>query len=176
MSESAGPDARAARIEAAARSLFAHRTANEDGWVPCEWRADLVADTAELRAQMQSAFNDASHVLAAADAVSDSLTPQGARRIELRPDEAGLLDDVVVRDVKMFRLERMSEKQWWACCYLDDAAEERVDFWFNATRKDGLTAAVTDTPDPDDALVETPHGFVNRESAAAQHLSGGDER
>jgi hypothetical protein len=39
-------------------------------------------------------------------------------RIALRPDHEGNLDDVVVRDVMMFRMEDMGD-WWWLCCYLD---------------------------------------------------------
>jgi hypothetical protein len=81
------------------------------------------------------------------------------RRIELRPDHEGFLDDVVVLDVKMFRLERMDTNSWWACCYLD-GFDERVDFWFHANRKDGLTARCTDVPS-DASLCETQHGFMD---------------
>lgn len=67
-----------------------------------------------------------------------SPTPPEAR-VELRDDTDGCLDDVVVRDVPMFRLERMSRNQWWGCCYLDVESLDRVDFWFQWSKKDGLT-------------------------------------
>lgn len=56
------------RIEAAASALFAHRTAFDDGRVPCEWDYDFSGPFA-LGAQKQLAYNDASLALAAAEAV-----------------------------------------------------------------------------------------------------------
>ena len=36
------------------------------------------------------------------------------------------IDDVVINDVKMFRLERMSDTHFWLCCYTaDDEKDER---------------------------------------------------
>lgn len=46
-------------------------------------------------------------------------------RIALRPDSDGLLDDVVVENVSMFRMERMDDGIWWLCCYLADS-DERI--------------------------------------------------
>ncbi len=37
-------------------------------------------------------------------------------------DDDGALDDVVVHDVEMFRLERMDGNAWWACCHLRDGS------------------------------------------------------
>lgn len=49
-------------------------------------------------------------------------------RMALRPDDdhADLLDDVVVKDVQMFRMEAMSEDNWWLCCYFTNG--ERLTF------------------------------------------------
>jgi hypothetical protein len=46
--------------------------------------------------------------------------------IALRPDDEGLLDDVVVRGVEMFRMERLTDHQWFVCCYLTNG--ERITF------------------------------------------------
>lgn len=50
-------------------------------------------------------------------------------RIALRPDSDGDLDDVVIKDVSMFRAEDMGET-WWLCCYLD-ASDDRIAFSFD---------------------------------------------
>lgn len=63
----------------------------------------------------------------------------------LRPDNHGpdLLDDVVVKDVEMFRAEAMYDDVWWMCCYL--ANGERVTFHVVAT--DGaLQVSATEKP------------------------------
>ena len=65
-------------------------------------------------------------------------------RIALRPDEAGELDDVVVKDVEMFRAEMMDDRTLWMCCYL--AGHERVNFWVSA-RGGKLRFSVTEWPD-----------------------------
>lgn len=56
------------RIEAAAAALFYHRTAFADGRIPCDWDYDFSGPFA-LGAEKQSAFNDASMVIAVADSV-----------------------------------------------------------------------------------------------------------
>lgn len=52
-------------------------------------------------------------------------------RIALRPDHTGELDDVVVKDVEMFRMERMDADHIWLCCYLK-GSEERITFHLTA--------------------------------------------
>lgn len=52
--------------------------------------------------------------------------PADDYRIALRPDDRTadplgngvLMDDIVVRDVEMFRAEQMDDDTWWVCCYL----------------------------------------------------------
>lgn len=52
----------------------------------------------------------------------------------LRPDVDGadpmhidtLCDDIVVKNVAMFRAEQMDRDEWWVCCYLNDAGTERI--------------------------------------------------
>lgn len=47
-------------------------------------------------------------------------------------DENGL-DDVVVENVSMFRLERMNSGSYWLRCYRDGADD--VVFWLNSDQK-----------------------------------------
>lgn len=51
-------------------------------------------------------------------------------QIALRHDDLGL-DDVVVKDVEMFRMERMSAKNVWLCCYLTDGQRIDFDIWLD---------------------------------------------
>lgn len=44
--------------------------------------------------------------------------PRGGSAQELRLDDKGQLDDVVVPNVTMFRLERMDRADWWMRCYM----------------------------------------------------------
>ena len=65
-------------------------------------------------------------------------------RIALRPDDWGL-DDVVVKDVSMFRMERMDIDNFWLCCYFPDDERERITFGLHI--KDGmLHAYVSEMP------------------------------
>lgn len=71
-------------------------------------------------------------------------------RIALRPDDQDAdpfdltaLDDIVVKDVQMFRAEQMNHDTWWVCCYLDD---ERY-ITFHVTVEDGsLVWTATEFP------------------------------
>lgn len=65
-------------------------------------------------------------------------------RIALRPDETGALDDVVVRDVSMFRAEMMDTKTLWMCCYFPDS-DQRLTFWVRSQRG-RLVFGVTEKP------------------------------
>ena len=49
-------------------------------------------------------------------------------QIALREDDLGL-DDVVVRDVAMFRMERMDTDYVWLACYLTNGQEIVFDLW-----------------------------------------------
>mgnify|MGYP001577781929 CR=1 FL=1 len=42
-------------------------------------------------------------------------------------DEEGELDDIVVPDVKLFRMERMDSNYWWVCLYTKDGREIHMD-------------------------------------------------
>jgi len=48
--------------------------------------------------------------------------------IALRYDDMGL-DDIVVNDVAMFRMERMDNDQVWLACYLTNGQEIVFDLW-----------------------------------------------
>lgn len=90
---------------------------------------------------------------------SPTATPAKARnadyRIALRPDGNGMTDDVVVRDVKMFRAEMMDDGALWMCCYLDDECEQRIDFWIStSTRRSKLLLQTTDVPPGDEFVYE----------------------
>jgi hypothetical protein len=49
-------------------------------------------------------------------------------QIALRHDDLGL-DDVVVKDVAMFRMERMDNDHVWLACYLADGQDIVFDLW-----------------------------------------------
>jgi hypothetical protein len=75
-------------------------------------------------------------------------------RIALRPDYNGELDDVVVRDVKLFRLERMGDDAWWMALYLSNEAHEELVFWIRRgrpreTRGREVVINVTQLPEGD---------------------------
>lgn len=48
--------------------------------------------------------------------------------IALRKNDLGL-DDVVVKNVATFRMERMDETYVWFACYLQDGQEIHFDLW-----------------------------------------------
>lgn len=48
-------------------------------------------------------------------------------------NERGDLDDIVVNDVAMFRMERMDGGAFWIRCYRDGKPD--VVFWLNSSRK-----------------------------------------
>lgn len=61
------------------------------------------------------------------------LGPRPDYRIAIRPhdgydptDDAALLDDIVVKQVPMFRAEQMDERTFWVACYLDEDAGDRI--------------------------------------------------
>ena len=58
-------------------------------------------------------------------------------RVALRADSAGDLDDVVVRDVEMFRAEVVSEDVLWLCCYLPGTRVEGDRIAFEVTADAG---------------------------------------
>jgi hypothetical protein len=59
------------------------------------------------------------------------------------PDE---MDDIVVKDVTMFRAEAMSDDHWWMACYF--ANGERVTFSVGiGTKPKRIVVSVTEKPD-----------------------------
>lgn len=75
-------------------------------------------------------------------------------RIALRPDKAGDLDDVVVRDVSMFRAERMDDDRWWICCYLGDDGDRIA---WDITGDASIFMDITELPEQD---VTYEHGSI----------------
>lgn len=79
--------------------------------------------------------------------------PERDYDIALRPDDRNsdptLMDDIVVKNVTMFRAEAMQDQLWWFCCYLDSPVEnDRITFWASV-RKGKLQVHVTELPDGD---------------------------
>jgi len=74
---------------------------------------------------------------------SEPATPAMALRPDSRfPDE---MDDIVVKDVEMFRAEAMDDDAWWMCCYF--ANGERVSFHVGlAAKPKRVVISVTETP------------------------------
>lgn len=63
-------------------------------------------------------------------------------QIALRHDDLGL-DDVVVKDVSMFRMERMNTDRVWLACYLTDGQQIMFSLW----AEDGIVKyEATDLP------------------------------
>jgi hypothetical protein len=114
------------------------------------WRLMRLANTlseslAEVRAQIR--------------AIDAELRPPNgdAYRIALRPDVDGedpyspdtLMDDIVVKDVKMFRAEQMDTHEWWVCCYLDDETADRICWQVSARAKPRrIEWVTTELPQP----------------------------
>ena len=73
---------------------------------------------------------------------------ESGKRVELRLDHNDALDDVVVRDVSMFRAEVLSPGHLWLCCYLPgpDGEEQRITFEVHARGK-RLQFETVETPD-----------------------------
>lgn len=74
-------------------------------------------------------------------------------RIALRPDDNGHLDDVVVKDVTMFRAEMMDDKTLWLACYLDNETHDRITFWVSVQRGK-LHFDFTETPQLTEVVYE----------------------
>lgn len=67
-------------------------------------------------------------------------------RIALRRDDLGL-DDIVVRSVPLFRMERMDDDHVWLCCYLTH--DYREDITFDIWIEDGIIKYEAREPLPD---------------------------
>ena len=61
----------------------------------------------------------------------------GEPTVELRLDDDGKLDDVVIRTPTLFRMERMDTNQWWIG--VDVAGEDRVVFWIHSKDRIDIT-------------------------------------
>lgn len=81
-------------------------------------------------------------------------------QIALRHDDLGL-DDVVVKDVSMFRMERMDDDHVWLCCYLTDGQQITFNLWLDgktikyAARESDLPVVIYEPPytsDPQGSL------------------------
>lgn len=74
-------------------------------------------------------------------------------RIALRPISnklhPNLMDDIVVKDVAMFRAERMDHGNWWVALYLNDSHSEELTFSVHATKSGRIVWAVTELPEGD---------------------------
>jgi hypothetical protein len=70
--------------------------------------------------------------------------PRAAREDEpkeaWRLDDRGQLDDVVVPNVAMFRMERMSAYEWWIGLYYPDGRLVHIDLFRGTGRFGGLVA------------------------------------
>ena len=64
----------------------------------------------------------------------DHLGHGGGRPVIALREDADGLDDVVAKNVTMFRAEMMDAKTLWMACYFDDAANERLTFYVRSTR------------------------------------------
>jgi hypothetical protein len=68
-------------------------------------------------------------------------------QLALRRRADGSLDDVVVRDVQMFRAEMLDDGRLWLCCYLPGTGvdQDRIAFEVVA-RGDRIELKVTESP------------------------------
>lgn len=85
-------------------------------------------------------------------------------QIALRHDDMGL-DDVVVKDVAMFRMERMDDDYVWLACYLVDGQEIVFDLWREKKKilyktREPLPNVVYEEKSEGAARVGTPQGDV----------------
>ena len=62
----------------------------------------------------------------------------GEPTVELRLDDDGKLDDVVIRTPTVFHMERMDTNQWWIG--VDVAGEDRVVFWVTSKGRIDITS------------------------------------
>lgn len=99
---------------------------------------DRIRDLESQLADLTTTIEDLTHHRPAPDRQAR------AYRIALRPDEHGYLDDVVVHDVDMFRMEDMGDS-WWLCCYLSATGENRI-CWSLRIEGGRIVATITETP------------------------------
>jgi hypothetical protein len=77
-------------------------------------------------------------------------------RLALRRRADGSLDDVVVRDVQMFRAEMLDDGRLWLCCYLPGTEVDRDRIAFEVVARGDRI---------DFEVIETPAGVVSTEEA-----------
>lgn len=76
-------------------------------------------------------------------------------RMALRTTDDGSLDDVVVRQVSMFRAEMLDSDRLWLCCYLPGTGADHDRVAFDVSVRDGALAF---------AVAEMPAGSVTLEA------------
>jgi hypothetical protein len=76
-------------------------------------------------------------------------------RMALRTTGDGSLDDVVVRQVSIFRAEMLDSDRLWLCCYLPGTGAEHDRVTFDVSVRDGALAF---------AVVEMPAGSITLEA------------
>lgn len=81
--------------------------------------------------------------------------PIDAARLALRRRADGSLDDVVVRDVQIFRAEMLDDGRLRLCCYLPGTGVVQDRIAFEVARGDRIEFEV----------IETPAGVVSTEEA-----------
>ena len=74
--------------------------------------SELETVLAEMRSQVRHGLPPRSDTIERWANVVEAMT-RAAPPPELRNDERGQLDDVVIHNVKLFRMERMDKGSWW---------------------------------------------------------------
>lgn len=90
-----------------------------------------------------------------------------ALRRDRAADDPDVMDDIVVRNVNMFRAEAMDDTNWWLCCYLGDpSGSDRIAF---SAQVSGGKLVVRMTEQPQGDYVHeppTPTGTPERRATA----------
>ncbi|MEM9513688.1 MAG: hypothetical protein AAGA42_02435 [Actinomycetota bacterium] len=99
-------------------------------------------------------------------------------RIALRPDDRSAdpldcrtrLDDIVVKDVVLFRAEQLDASTWWVCCYLGPDGDDRITWTVRAAaRPKRLDWTGYEYPEGD---VVYEHQVVERARARREFYAG----
>jgi hypothetical protein len=110
------------------------------GTVPCkhEWTNHNVPGMSERESWTTKGYE---HCPDCGKKLGAPVEPVPAPRLEpktiVRPDDDGTPDDIVIDDVKLFRMERMDDNAWWIGLYFEDTpsgAPDRICFWVGAKR------------------------------------------
>ena len=96
-----------------------YRVIDDEGTV-CMVGIETREEADEVAAMLDRTNEGARHRVQHANVTWKETSPLTDYRIALRPNDEGLLDDVAVAGVDMFRMEQMSDNDWWLCCYLKD--------------------------------------------------------